>query len=89
MPEPFAKADVALDKGEVSPPVTTPFGVHIIQCLEVKPGQRPWHDVRESVKLSATEFLFDWIVGQRRGKADVTYTGALPYFKPGTREIVR
>ena len=89
MPEPFAKAAFALDKGEVSPPVTTPFGVHLIQCLEVKPGQRPWHDVRESVKLSATEFLFDWIVSQRRGKAEVEYTGALPYFKPGTREIVR
>ena len=89
MPEPFAKAAFSLDKGQVSPPVTTSFGVHLIQCLEVKPGQRPWHDVREAVKLSATEFLFDWIVNQHRDNASVEYTGALPYFKPGTREIVR
>ena len=88
MPEPFAKAAFALDENSISAPITTPFGVHLIQCLEIKPGQRPWHDVRESVKLSATEFLFDWIVQQQRAKAEVEYTGALPYFKPGTREIV-
>ena len=88
MPESFAKAAFELEKGEVSSPVVTPFGVHLIQCLEVKPGQRPWHDVRAAVKLSATEYLFDWMVGQRREKADVEYTGALPHFKPGTREIV-
>jgi len=88
MPEPFAKAAFELKKNEISPPVVTPFGVHLIQCLDVKPGQRPWRDVRQAVRLSATEYLFNWIVERRRPEADIHYTGALPYFKPGTREIV-
>ena len=89
MPESFAKAAFDLDVGQISPPVVTPFGVHLIQCLEVKPGQRPWHDVHEAVKLSATEYLFNWMADQHRENAEITYTGALPHFKPGTKEIVR
>ncbi len=89
MPEAFAKAAFQLEEGEVSPPVLTPFGVHLIKCLEIKPGQRPWDQIEGEVRLAATQYLFDWIVAQRRPDAAVEYTGSLPYFKPGTREVVQ
>ncbi|MCA9267387.1 MAG: peptidylprolyl isomerase [Planctomycetales bacterium] len=87
MPEPFAKAAFALAEGGVSPPVVTPFGVHVIQCLEIRAGQRPWHDTRELVRQEAMRFLFDWIVSKERPAARVEYTDALPHFEPGTRRL--
>lgn len=89
MPEPFARAAFDLQPGEVSAPVATPFGVHLIQCVEIKPGQKAWRETRPAVEQAATQFLFDWIVGRARPDAKVEYTDALPYFKPGTRELSR
>jgi parvulin-like peptidyl-prolyl isomerase len=89
MPEAFAKAAFDLEPGELSQPVVSPYGVHIIKALEIKPGQREWHEVEGEVKLAATQYLFDWIVERRRPSAKVEYTGSLPYFKPGTREVVQ
>ena len=42
MPEYFSHAAYQLDAGEVSEPVESPYGVHLIHCLEIKPGQKRW-----------------------------------------------
>jgi parvulin-like peptidyl-prolyl isomerase len=89
LPEAVAKAAFDLESGGLSQPVVSPFGVHLIKALEIKPGQREWHEVAGAVKLAATQYLFDWIVERRRPTAKIEYTGALPYFKPGTREVVQ
>ena len=89
MPEAFAKAAFDLEPGKLSPPVVSPYGVHIIKTFEIKPGQREWHEVEGEVKQAATQYLFDWIAERRRPNAKIEYTGALPYFKPGTREVVQ
>jgi len=48
--EPFEAALFDLSRGEVSPPVQTRFGYHIIQLLDVRPGARqPFEAVRESL----------------------------------------
>jgi parvulin-like peptidyl-prolyl isomerase len=87
MPESFAKAAFALKPNEVSKPVATGFGVHLIKCLEIKPGQRQWHEIEPEVRQAATAYAFDWLADRRRSTAKIEYTGALPHFKPGTKEI--
>jgi parvulin-like peptidyl-prolyl isomerase len=87
MPEPFSQAAFALKAGELSEPVVTPFGVHLIQVLEIKPGQKTWKDVRGELERAVTAYLFGWVADQQRPHAQVEYTGALPHFQPGTKRL--
>ncbi len=88
MVEPFAKAAFALPVGELSQPVATPFGVHLIKVTEIKPGTKKLSDVRDDLKPLAAQMLFDKLAKLARDKAKIDYTGAWPHFKPGTREVV-
>lgn len=48
---PFEQAAFALKKGEVSPPVRTPFGYHAIRVLDVREGGKtPLKDVAPKIK---------------------------------------
>jgi parvulin-like peptidyl-prolyl isomerase len=55
MPEAFSQAAFALAQDAVSEPVVTPFGVHLIKCLEIKPGQKPWQDSAPELQLAVTK----------------------------------
>jgi parvulin-like peptidyl-prolyl isomerase len=88
MPEQFSAAAYALKKGEISPPVATAFGVHLILCQEAHPGQKPLEAVRDEVEADARRYLFEWVVSQQRPNSSVEYTGAVPHYKSGTAEIV-
>jgi parvulin-like peptidyl-prolyl isomerase len=66
MPESFSRAAFALEKGGISEPVVTDFGVHLIQCLEIEPGQRTWQDAGPELQLAATEFLFHRLADRER-----------------------
>jgi peptidyl-prolyl cis-trans isomerase SurA len=87
MPEPFAAAAFGLQPDEISLPVVTPFGVHLIKCVEVKEGKKKWTDVRDRLVPACNRYLFQWIAGRERGGATIEYTGAGPHFKPGTKEL--
>jgi parvulin-like peptidyl-prolyl isomerase len=71
MPEPFSKAAFALEVGEVSPPVTTPLGVHLIQVTEVKPGERTWQEAREELRAAMTIHAFRWLADKERPEAKI------------------
>jgi parvulin-like peptidyl-prolyl isomerase len=74
MPEEFSRAAFALKKGEVSQPVVTAFGVHLIQVLEITPGQRTWEDCREELRPAVTLYLFRWIGEKERKSAKIGYS---------------
>ncbi|MDF1668030.1 MAG: peptidylprolyl isomerase [Roseovarius sp.] len=60
MVEPFFDAVVALDAGQVSDPVKTQFGWHIIKLLETRSQDRPeLADVREQLESSLREEAFE------------------------------
>ncbi len=71
MPEPFSRAAFALDKGQTSQPVVSPVGVHLIHCLDIKPGTKTWQDVRTKLVPAVTQYLFEWVASQQRPKATV------------------
>jgi len=88
MVEAFSRAAFTLQAGEISPPVVTPFGVHLIRCDEIKPGTRQLADVRREVEDSLARELLDRLSALERQHTPVEYTGPVPHFKPGTREFV-
>jgi parvulin-like peptidyl-prolyl isomerase len=88
MPEAFSKAALALDVGQVSPPVETSFGVHLITCLEVKRGERTWQEAREELRPAMTRYLFEWLQARRAKSAKIEYSAAYPHRDPSTGDIV-
>ncbi len=88
MPEIFSQAAYRLQLREISPPVVSPLGVHVIECLEIEPGTRTWSDVREPLTAAVREHLFAWHASRPDVKPAIRFTGATGYFRPGTGELV-
>jgi peptidyl-prolyl cis-trans isomerase C len=88
MVEPFARAAFALNKGDLSPPVATVFGIHLITVTDIKTGEKKLADVRDAVHEAVAKELFDQLAAKQRGQAKLEFTGNGPYFKPGTTELV-
>lgn len=77
MHETFTAAAFLLDTNEVSPPVTSPFGIHLIKCLAVQPGTKGWEEVRPEVQEAASRKLFSELARRARKGARIEYTGKL------------
>jgi parvulin-like peptidyl-prolyl isomerase len=73
MPEEFSSAAFALEKGDISQPVVTAFGVHLIQVLDVVPGKLTWEDCRGELRPAVTLYLFRWIAERERKTAKISY----------------
>ena len=73
MPAEFCRTAMKLKVDEISLPVETTFGVHLIKCLEIKPGKIGPRDARDAVRTAATQFLFDSIADRNRKVTDVQY----------------
>jgi parvulin-like peptidyl-prolyl isomerase len=88
MPEDFAKAAFALNKDEISPPVATHLGVHLIKCTELRPGKNTWRDVRKELQPAATNSVFAQLAAGMREKTQIEYTGAIAHIDPETGDLV-
>jgi parvulin-like peptidyl-prolyl isomerase len=88
MDEEFSRAAFALKPGELSRPVVSKFGVHLITATDVEPGDKTWSDVREPLQMALVQELHARLARAELAKAKLEFTGALPYFKPGTKELV-
>lgn len=71
MTQPFTEAAMALAPGQLSPPVQTRFGVHLIRCLQIEPGTKTLADVLPEVRRAAELRLFKTIVSKQLPKADI------------------
>ncbi|MEM9940245.1 MAG: peptidylprolyl isomerase [Planctomycetota bacterium] len=66
MPENFTHAAFELKTLEISQPVETRFGVHLIRCLEVKQGKMGFLDAKDLVRQDAEKQLFAAIAAKHR-----------------------
>ena len=62
-----------LQVDQISDPVQTVFGVHLIKCLEIKPGKIGPRDAMEAVRNDATRYLFDKLADKNRDSVNVKY----------------
>jgi parvulin-like peptidyl-prolyl isomerase len=83
----FSSAAFAIKQGEISPPVSSPFGVHLIKVTDIKAGTKTFSDAREAVQAAFADFLLKKVMTEERGKAKVEYTPGFPHFKPGTTQL--
>ncbi|MBC8355827.1 MAG: peptidylprolyl isomerase [Planctomycetes bacterium] len=87
MHETFSRVAFELKKDEISQPVVTPFGVHLIRCHAIETGQRRWRDAREQLTTAVTRYLFNWAAEKERSKAEIEFTDVIPHLEPGTGEL--
>lgn len=75
MVEPFFEAVAVLDPGEVSEPVRTQFGWHVIKLHETRKMEVPaLEEVRESLENELRQAAFDDYVQKLEGGADIERT---------------
>jgi peptidyl-prolyl cis-trans isomerase C len=77
MVEPFSRAAFALKPFELSEPVKTPFGYHLILVTDRKAGREvKYEEVKEMVKDHYFNSLHNQIIGAARANAKISVTGA-------------
>jgi parvulin-like peptidyl-prolyl isomerase len=88
MVEAFADAAFRLKVGEISPPVVTSFGVHLITVTDEKPGEKTLAEVRDQLQPLLAQQLLEDLVRKQREEARVEFAEGFPHFKLGTRDLV-
>ena len=67
----FTEAAFDLEIEEISQPIRTPFGIHLIKCLDIRRGTIPWYEVKGDIRKIATNELFSRISEKQRTKTEI------------------
>jgi peptidyl-prolyl cis-trans isomerase C len=84
----FTKAVYDLKPDEVSEPVATPFGIHLIKVTGVKAGTKTFDEVKSLVQQAYSKYLISKLIEYQFNAANIVYAGNYPYFQKGTRDVV-
>jgi hypothetical protein len=71
MPEDFTLPAFKLSEGELTPPFATRYGVHLVKCVEVRPGKQQLGDVRELVRRDLMESEYLRLAELMRGEVEI------------------
>jgi foldase protein PrsA len=88
MPESFSAAAFKLEPEEISQPVRTEFGWHLIRCEQWRSGTKKYEEILPDVRRHATHFLFQWVVDKQRVTTPPEYPGAYPRMDAETGELI-
>lgn len=88
MPESFSAAAFQLEPGQISPPLRTGFGVHLIRCEEIKPGDLNFENAEPEIRRHAVQYLFQWIVARQSEQTPPRYSGLFPYWDAKTGKVM-
>lgn len=84
MIEAFTLPVFALAKGEISKPIVTPFGVHLVKVVDMEPGRIGLDAVRPRLeKMMAAKLVRD-LLAKAKATTQVTYTPGVAHFDPAT-----
>jgi len=84
MVEAFTQPVFALAKGDVSKPIVTPFGVHLVKVTDMEPGRIGLDAVRPGLeKMMAAQLVRD-LLTKARASTRVTYAPGVAHFDPAT-----
>jgi len=84
----FTNMAYSLKLDEVSEPVATPFGIHLIKVTEIKAGTKTLDDVKQAVQGAYMQSLITNLTDEQMKAAKIEFPGNFPHFKPGTDELV-
>lgn len=72
MDESFSQAAFNLKQGEISPPVVTKFGVHLIRWTDVHQGKKHWNEVKEQLQKALGNDLLNDLANTQRESTQIT-----------------
>lgn len=96
MDETFSTAAFQLEEGELSSPVLTPLGIHLIHCTDVEEGTQTFDEFREAMspidwqrfQAQVKQEIFLDVARREAALTRIQFTGTMPYFRPGTTTLV-
>ncbi len=84
----FSKTAFELEPGQVSEPITTPFGVHLIRVTNIKPGTKQWTEVLDELRNPASAEMLKTITERELQNAKVEFNPGVPYIDSATGKLM-